>query len=445
MIELKKGLDLPITGAPSQKIDDSKKITKVAITGFDYVGMKPSMLVKEGDQVKTGQPLFSCKKNIGLVFTSPGTGTVKAINRGEKRVFQSLEIELSSQEEQVEFKAYQAKDPADYSADEIKALLIESGSWASLRQRPFEKVADVDGKPSAIFINAMDTNPLAPEPYVFINENYELFETGVKVLSKLTEGQTFVCQDKMAPIAMMDGVHTELFGGPHPAGNVGTHIHFLHPVDAERYVWHAGYQDVIAIGALFKTGKLFLDRLISVAGPFANDPKYVRTRKGAHLSEITAGEAKQGSRVISGSVFNGRKQESAFNYLGQYHNQISLIEEDNKRELLGWHKPGFDQFSVKNIYVSKLMPKKLFNFGSNTNGSLRAMVPIGSFEKVMPLDILPTQLLRLLVAKDTDGAQELGVLELAEEDISLLTFVAPGKVDFGPLLRDNLTTIEKEG
>lgn len=445
MIELKKGLDLPITGAPSQKIDDSKKITKVAITGFDYVGMKPSMLVKEGDQVKTGQPLFSCKKNIGLVFTSPGTGTVKAINRGEKRVFQSLEIELSSQEEQVEFKAYQAKDPADYSADEIKALLIESGSWASLRQRPFEKVADVDGKPSAIFINAMDTNPLAPEPYVFINENYELFETGVKVLSKLTEGQTFVCQDKMAPIAMMDGVHTELFGGPHPAGNVGTHIHFLHPVDAERYVWHAGYQDVIAIGALFKTGKLFLDRLISVAGPFANDPKYVRTRKGAHLSEITAGEAKQGSRVISGSVFNGRKQESAFNYLGQFHNQISLIEEDNKRELLGWHKPGFDQFSVKNIYVSKLMPKKLFSFGSNTNGSLRAMVPIGSFEKVMPLDILPTQLLRLLVAKDTDGAQELGALELAEEDISLLTFVAPGKVDFGPLLRDNLTTIEKEG
>jgi Na+-transporting NADH:ubiquinone oxidoreductase subunit A len=445
MIELKKGLDLPITGAPSQKIDDSKKITKVAITGFDYVGMKPSMLVKEGDQVKTGQPLFSCKKNIGLVFTSPGTGTVKAINRGEKRVFQSLEIELSSQEEQVEFKAYQAKDPADYSADEIKALLIESGSWASLRQRPFEKVADVNGKPSAIFINAMDTNPLAPEPYVFINENYELFETGVKVLSKLTEGQTFVCQDKMAPIAMMDGVHTELFGGPHPAGNVGTHIHFLHPVDAERYVWHAGYQDVIAIGALFKTGKLFLDRLISVAGPFANDPKYVRTRKGAHLSEITAGEAKAGSRVISGSVFNGRKQESAFNYLGHYHNQISLIEEDNKRELLGWHKPGFDQFSVKNIYVSKLMPKKLFNFGSNTNGSLRAMVPIGSFEKVMPLDILPTQLLRLLVAKDTDGAQELGALELAEEDISLLTFVAPGKVDFGPLLRENLTTIEKEG
>lgn len=447
MIELKKGLDLPITGKPSNDIDESKKVTSVAITGFDYTGMKPSMLVKEGDTVKIGQSLFSCKKNVGLIFTSPGAGKVKAINRGEKRAFQSIEIELDANEEQVEFKSYQSKKPEEYSSSEIKALLIESGSWASLRQRPFEKVASLDAKPSAVFITAMDSNPLAPEPYVYIQKNWELFQTGVRLLSKLTEGNTYVCQDKMAPIPMMkEGtISTALFGGPHPAGNVGTHIHFLDPVNSEKCVWHVGYQDVIAIASLFSTGKLLLDRMLTIAGPFATKPRYVTTRVGANLKELTAGEAKPGARVISGSVFHGRKQTEAFNFLGHFHNQISLIEEDTKRELLGWHKPGFDQFSVKNIYVSKLMPKKLFNFSSNTNGSLRAMVPIGSFEKVMPLDILPTQLLRSLVAKDTDLAQDLGALELAEEDIAPLTFVAPGKVDFGPILRETLTIIEKEG
>lgn len=447
MIELKKGLDLPITGTPSMDIDESKKVTSVAVTGFDYVGMKPSMLVNVGDKVKIGQSLFSCKKNVGLVFTSPGAGTVKAINRGDKRAFQTMEIELDASEEQVEFKSYKDKAPADYTREETKALLIESGSWASIRQRPFEKVADLNANPSAVFINAMDTNPLTPATYVAIERNHENFLNGVAVLSKLTDGQTYVCQDAKAPIPFveMDGVKTELFKGPHPAGNVGTHIHFLDPAGMEKPVWHVGYQDVIAIGALFATGKLFLERMITVAGPYANKPRYVKTRLGACMKEIAQGEAKAGARVISGSVFNGRTQDEVFHYLGHYHNQITIIEEDTKRELLGWHKPGFDQFSVKNIYVSKMMPWKKFAFGSNTNGSLRAMVPIGSFEKVMPLDILPTQLLRSLVAKDTDLAQDLGALELAEEDLALLTFVAPGKVDFAPILRDNLTTIEKEG
>lgn len=445
MIELRKGLELPITGQPSNEIDDSKRVTTVAITGFDYTGMKPSMLVKVGDQVKTGQTLFSCKKNVGLMFTSPAAGTIKAINRGEKRAFQSIEIEVASSEEHVDFKAYQTKSPADYSLEETKALLIESGAWTSIRQRPFEKVADLTAKPSAVFVNAMDTNPLAPEPYVYINENYEDFVTGVKVLSKLTEGKTYVSQDKMAPIKMIDGVHCELFGGPHPAGNVGTHIHFLDPAGAEKPVWHVGYQDAVAIGTLFRTGKLNTNRLITVAGPFANKPRYVRTRVGANISEITQGEAKAGSRIISGSVFHGRQQTEAFNFLGHFHNQVSLIEEDNTREFLGWKLPGPNKFSVKNVFLSKIIPNKKFAFGSNSHGSYRAMVPVGSFEKVMPMDILPTQLLRSLVAKDTDSAQDLGALELAEEDIALLTFVAPGKVDFGPILRENLTIIEKEG
>lgn len=445
MIELRKGLELPITGQPSNEIDDSKRITSVAVTGFDYTGMKPSMLVKVGDQVKIGQTLFSCKKNVGLMFTSPAAGTIKTINRGEKRAFQSIEIELASSEDHVDFKAFQNKAATDYSDNEVKALLIESGAWTSIRQRPFEKVADLTANPSAVFINAMDTNPLAPEPYIYINENFEDFVAGVKVLSKLTSGNTYVCQDKMAPIKMIDGVKSELFGGPHPAGNVGTHIHFLDPAGAEKPVWHVGYQDAVAIGTLFRTGKLNTNRLITLAGPFANKPRYVRTRVGANISELVSGEIKSDARVISGSVFHGRQQDDAFNFLGHYHNQISVIEEDTTREFLGWKRPGPNKFSVKNVFLAKLIPNKKFAFGTNTYGSLRAMVPVGSFEKVMPMDILPTQLLRSLVAKDTDYAQDLGALELSEEDIALLTFVAPGKVDFGPILRENLTIIEKEG
>ena len=446
---LKQGLDLPLAGHPSQFIDNSRfdKTSKVAVTGADYIGMKPTMTVKEGDTVKIGQVLFSCKKNIGLQFTSPGAGKVVSINRGDKRVFQTVVVELAQNEEHQEFKSYLKKSVQDYSSSELRALLIESGAWTSIRQRPFDKVADVDQTPAAIFITAVDTHPHAPTPDIIIEERLEDFHAGSIALSKLTEGSTYICHGATRHWALPAGdkIQAAGFEGPHPAGNVSTHMHFLDPVNPGKIAWHVGYQDVIAIGHLLRTGQLDISRIVSVAGPMAKKPRNIKVRRGACLDEVIAGEVEGGSRVISGSVLHGRKSEGAFCFLGHYANQISAIEEDNKRELLGWHSPGFDRFSAKNIYVSKLMPWKLFKLGSNTNGSPRAIVPTGEFEDMTPWDILATPLLKALASKDTDLAQDLGCLELAEEDMALYTFVSSGKIDFGPILRDNLTTIEKEG
>lgn len=441
--KLRKGLELPITGEAKDQIDEAKSVNRVAVLGSDYVGMKPTMLVKVGDQVKAGQPLFSCKKNIGLTFTSPAAGKVVAINRGDRRVFQSIEIAIDGQEH-VSFKSYGKATADAYSAEEAKALLIESGQWTCLRQRPFGKVAEVTSQPHSIFITAMDSQPLAPNPVPIIKDRQDDFDMGIELLAKLTEGKTYLCQATGSGLTHGKAESVE-FSGPHPAGNAGTHIHFVDPVTPGKTVWHIGYQDVITVGCLVRTGQLDLTRVISLAGPNVKKPRLLKTMRGANIDQLIEGEVLESSRVISGSVLNGHTSEGAFAFLGHYANQVSVIEEDDKRELLGWHKPGFDQFSVKSIYLSKLMPSKKFALTSSTNGSLRAMVPIGSFEKVTPLDILPTQLLRALASQDTETAQELGCLELIEEDLSLYTFAAPGKVDFGPMLRDCLNTIERDG
>lgn len=447
--KIKKGLDLPITGTPKEELDLSKNIKTIAVVGPDYIGMKPTMAVQVGDHVKAGQKLFSCKKNEGLVFTSPVAGQVKALNRGEKRAFQSVVIEISGTERET-FSKHKSNEASSYSSEEMRALLIESGEWKHLRQRPFEKVAQVDGEASSVFVTAIDTNPLSPNPAFIISQFEKEFSEGLKALSKLPKGKTYLCVEKKTEISAksLSEVETVTFSGVHPAGNPGTHIHFVDPVHMDKAVWHVGYQDVIAIGHLILTGELMSDKVIALAGPMVKNPRYLKVKRGACMSEVTQGELKEefSHRVISGSVFNGRKSDQgAFDYLGNFTNQISVIEEDTKRELLGWHSPGFNKFSLKGIYVSALSPSKRFDFTSNTNGSKRAMVPIESFEKVMPMDILPTQLLRAIESRDTDAAIELGALELAEEDLALVTFAAPGKVDFPSVLRENLDMIEKEG
>ncbi|OIQ17107.1 MAG: NADH:ubiquinone reductase (Na(+)-transporting) subunit A [Bacteriovorax sp. MedPE-SWde] len=447
MIHIKKGLDLPINGKPAQKIEVGPQVTKVALTGPDYVGMKPTMLVQVGDTVKIGQPLFSCKKVEGVVYTSPANGKVLEINRGERRVFQTLVIEVTGSE-QVEFSNYSAKSIKDFSKEETQKLLVESGLWAALRTRPFSKAPALGSEPKSIFITAMDTNPLAADPAVVIAENSEDFANGVEVISKLTDGRTYLCKaaGTNIPAPSTTKVEVKEFAGVHPAGNVGTHIHFVDPVHSAKTVWHMGYQDVIAVGKLFKTGKLSNERVIAIAGPKAVNPTLVRTVVGAHLGEVTSGKVGSGEvRVVTGSVLGGRKMEGAYAFLGAFHNQISLLEEDREREFLGWHAPGLRKFSLKRTFLHWLIPGQTFDLTTKVHGSDRAMVPVGSYEQVMPLDILPTQLLRALVTNDTDHAQELGCLELDEEDIALCTFASPGKVDFGPALRNNLTIIEKEG
>jgi len=400
------------------------------------------MLVQEGDQVKLGQPLFADKKNDGVQFTAPGSGKVIEINRGERRVFQSVVIELDGRDTAVKFKSH--TDLAALTREAVVEELVESGLWTAIRRRPYEKIPAINAVPHSIFVNAMDTNPLAGDQALAIARQPEAFVDGISVISKLTEGKVFVCRD---PQAVFDAgsAQVETFSGKHPAGLVGTHIHHLDPVGEGKEVWHVSAQDVIAIGRLFKEGVLSTERVVSLAGPSVKSPRLVVTRVGASLDELTAGELVDGShRVVSGSILGGRTASGVFGYLGRYHQQVSVLEEGTHRVPFGWLSPGTNKHSVMGIYLSKLMPGKLLDYTTNTNGSPRAMVPVGAYEKVMPLDILPTQLLRSLIVGDTDMAVKLGALELAEEDLALCTYVCPGKYEYGPILRDNLTTIELE-
>jgi len=447
MKRIRKGLSLPIAGNPRPELDEGKRINQVAVLNLDYVNMRPTMSVKIGDQVKIGQPLFECKRQIGITYTSPAAGEVIAINRGERRVFQSVVVKVAPDEDQVEFSHYKSTDPANLDLAEVKALLLESGLWTALRTRPYSKNPLPASSPRSIFVNAMDTNPLALDPTFVIDRYQDDFATGVTVLSKLTTGTTYVCHEEGKRLPATTGnVQFQTFHGPHPAGNTGTHIHFVAPVSAEKTVWSVNYQDVIAIGKLFASGQLWLDRIISVAGPKVKSPRLLRARLGASIDDILRDELLEGEvRAISGSVFNGFHAQGSYSYLGRYHHQVSVLEEGHKREFLGWAGVGIDKYSIKPSFLSKLSPSKLFNLTTSTEGSPRAMVPTGNYEKVMPLDILATQLLRALITKQTDLAQQLGCLELAEEDLALCTFVDHGKVDYGPILRANLTQIDEEG
>jgi len=447
MIKIRRGLDLPVTGEPEQAISDGAKIRSVAVVGFDYHGMKPTMAVKVGDQVKLGQLLFTDKKTEGVRYTAPAAGRIAAINRGERRVLQSVVIDVEGDEAET-FEAYKGVDPSQLNDQDARDLLNESGLWTALRTRPYSKVPALDAKANSIFVTAMDTNPLAADPALIIAEESEAFVQGLSVLARLTEGKVFLCKAAGAdiPAGSEERVQVEEFGGVHPAGNAGTHIHFLDPVSDHKAVWTINYQDVIAFGKLFATGELYTRRVVALGGPQVDKPRLLRTRLGANLEELTAGELKPAdNRIISGSVFGGRTASGPVAYLGRYHQQVSVLEEGNDRPMLHYLRAGTDAFSVMGIYISKLFKGKRFDFTTTTSGSERAMVPVGSYEKIMPLDILPTQLLRALIVGDTDTAQKLGCLELDEEDLALCTFVCPGKYEYGPILRDNLTRIEKEG
>ena len=446
MIKIKRGLDIPISGAPEQSIQQARAVRQVAVIGFDYVGMKPTMNVQEGDSVKLGQELFADKKTPGVIFTAPGSGKVVAVNRGEKRALQSVVIELSGNDEDA--VTFETGGPEQLSREQIRDVLVKSGQWVAFRTRPFSKVPPVDAVPKAIFVPTMDSNPLAADPSVYLNEAGQDFVKGLDYIAKLTDGRVYVCKRPGSDIPPSTNSHVRIeeFDGPHPAGIVGTHIHFLEPASMEHVVWTIDPQDVIAFAKLFQTGRIHTDRVISLAGPQVEKPRLLRTRLGACTDELVAGEVKAGeNRVLSGSVLNGRKAHGPYAYLGRYHSQVSVLREGRERGIFEDLWLGRDKHSVKNIYVSKFNPGKLFDFTTSQNGSPRAMVPIGAYEAIMPLDILPTQLLRAIIVGDTEVAQQLGALELDEEDLALCTYVCPGKYEYGPILRDNLTRIEHEG
>ena len=447
MISIKKGLDLPISGAITDAtIHDIAPQHPVAILGEDYQGLKPTMLVAEGDKVTLGQPLFEDKKNPGVLICAPVSGVVEKIVRGEKRRLLSVIIRPESKESVV-FESFGDDAAEKLSREEIVKRLVRCGLWASFRTRPFSKIPPIDAVPYAIFVNAMDSNPLALDPAIAMQGRDEDLLTGLAIMQALSGGQVHLCcrQETSIPTHHLNRVEIHRFCGVHPAGLVGTHIHFIEPVGANKIVWHLNVQDLLAIGKFFRSGILDNQRLIAVAGPGVKNPRIVRATRGTAMADLLADNLQDGEqRVISGSALSGRQAHEDTAYLGAYDQQVTVLPEGREAYFLGFMRPGVGWFSKTNAYIGKFL-KGPFQFNTSLRGSPRPIVPIGVYEQVMPLDILPTPLVKALIVKDTDTAVQLGALELDEEDLALMSFVCPGKHDFGAILRENLTLIEQEG
>ncbi|MDW7772142.1 MAG: Na(+)-translocating NADH-quinone reductase subunit A [Desulfobulbaceae bacterium] len=444
---LEKGLDIPLLGAPEQVVRPGHDIFHAALIGDDYIGLKPTMLVNEGDQVKLGQPLFTDKKNEGVIFTSPGCGTVLKINRGAKRKFQSLVIALSGKSE-VLFQSLDGRDPDQVPAEEIRRNLIDSGMWCSFRTRPYGKIPKIEAVPSSLFVTAIETAPHAPDPFVIIAGHKDNFLLGLKVLGQLLPVPLHLCFADEIEISGLniENLNMYTFRGPHPAGLPSTHIHFIDPVYEGKEVWHICYQDVIAIGHLFRHGRLSTERTVSLAGPGVRKPTLIRTRIGASIYELCAGylHTKDALRILSGSVLDGRPVDSVHAYLGRYHRQISALPEGGARGFMNWMNPGTDRFSITRLFVSAVCRDRKFPMNTAVWGGRRAIFPLGTYEKVMPLDIIATPLLKSLAVGNFEKTIALGGLELIEEDLALCSFVCPGKNEYGPMLREFLTTFEKQ-
>jgi len=441
----KKGLNVPVLGQPEGAIGDAPSVGTVAILGADYIGLKPRLAVKEGDIVGAGAPILAHKDTPTVQVTSPVSGRVKAINRGARRALVSVEIEIDD-------SAASAVDFSGVGNNETREGLVEklsvSGLWTSFRTRPYSKVPDPESQPAAIFVTAIDSEPLCGNAAEIINADADAFAKGLAAITRLTDGKTYLCQDPDASIpgADIDGVEATGFTGPHPAGLAGTHIHFLQPPTANTFVWTIGFHDVISIGKLLETGTYDASRVIALSGPLCANPRLVRTIAGASMVDLTAGDITGDApvRMISGSILSGRMGAGETAYLGRYARQITLIEEDDKQIPLGWIRPMASKYAIQPV-LGSAFSKKFYALTSNLNGGRRAMVPTGTFETLMPQDYLPTQLLRAMLVMDTDQAQALGALELDEEDLGLVGFACPAKYEYGIALRDCLTKIEKEG
>jgi len=448
---IRKGLDLPLAGAPEQRIDAAAPVRQVALLGADTLGLRPALAVQPGDRVLRGQLLYGDRKSPGVCYTSPAAGTVRAVNRGDRRAFLSMVIDVAEDDgpgAQVPFANLPSPGSVPGDGAAVRALLLESGLWGALRTRPFSHVPAADASPQAIFVTAVDTHPHAPDPQVVLSGREADFAAGMAAIEQLAPGPVYLCRAAGSHIAAGPGSRAEVheFSGPHPSGTPGLHIHLLHPADTARTVWHIGYQDVAAIGHLFNTGRLEVERVIALAGPAVQRPRLLRVRLGASVDQMTQGELAGGTvRVLSGSVLDGRVATGdEIGYLGRHHRQVSVLHEGHERELFGWITPQKDKYSLWSVVLGHFAGGRGLPLTTSTNGGERAMVPIGGYERVMPMDLMPTFLLRALIIGDVVRAQALGCMELDEEDLALCTFVCPGKTEYGPLLRKVLDQIEKE-
>jgi len=437
VIKTKKGLNLPISGNPSSEVDSTTSINSIAVLGPDYVGLKPTMMVDEGDKVSLGQKLFENKKNPGTFVVAPSSGIIKSINRGDKRRFLSLIIEIDNSIDPINFDINDYSNSIDF--------LIDTGTLSYFRSRPYNRMPEPKCAPSAIFVNACDTNPLSIDPHELIKLDQDLFNEGLTFIHSIhPDIKTFCSYQNSNFNQSVKNVRYTQFSGPHPSGLTGTHIHFLHPVGQNRSVWTISWQEVISLGYLLKNKQLRSEKYISIGGPNTYDPKILKIKYGSNLSELAAGKVSGNSRIISGSVLNGHTAHGVMDYLGAFDNQVSVLPDEANDILFNWAMPGLKLHSKLPVFLSSWIKPKEFKFNVSMNGGNRAIVPVDSYQEIMPLNILTTQLLKSLVTFDIELGEKLGVLELAPEDLALASYVCPSKYDYQSILDSNLEIMYEE-
>lgn len=470
---VRRGFDIRLAGGlpPEPGPPEERAPARIGLLGADYPGMRPAMRVQPGDSVERGSVLFEDRKTPGVRFTAPLAGRVAAVHRGERRAFRALVIETAAAERAGRpgktraFSAFSGRHPDGLSADDTRELLLDSGEWTALRARPFGRVAHPERRPAAVFVTAGDSAPLAPDPVAAVAGREEDLAWGLAALSKLTEGPVFVCAraGRRLPLEDRGRVRQVEFSGPHPAGTAGLHIHRLAPARREREAWHLDAQDLAAVGGLFRTGSADPRRVVSLAGPPVTRPRLLRVPLGADALDLTEPDLRDDSsrlrpaeaaeeeaaatrRVICGSALSGRAAAGdADRFLGRYHRQLTVLAEGRRRRFLGWLAPGFRALSASRAFLSGPPPRRGYPLDTSRHGSRRAIVPTAAYDRVMAFDIPPVFLLRALLMEDLERAEELGALELVEEDLGLLSFVCPAKNDYAPKLRRVLDALEKEG
>lgn len=448
LVSIHKGLDIRLQGLAEKQLKILPNSRIICISPLDFHGLNPKLLVKEGDSVKIGDPLFFDKTNEALHFVTPASGTVKSIIRGEKRKILQVLIETN---ENQEYKNGAAEDVSKLSSEELKTKMLACGLWPFIKQRPIDVIADQNQEPKAIFVSAFDSSPLAPDYNFILEGREEDLQTGFNALCQLTKGKVHLNIDAKIDSELFSnikGVEINKFAGKHPAGNVGTQIHHIDPINKGEYIWTINIQDLVIIGNYFNTGKLNARRTIALSGSEVSEPQYYNVLIGSNLDGILKGKVKGNHvRFISGNVLTGdQKQQN--DYLGYYHNQITVIPEgDNYKFFLtkGWLGLGFDKFSNSRLFPTFLLPKsKQFVLDTNTNGEERAFVVTGELERVFPFDIFPMQLVKAAMTKDIDGMENLGIYEVAPEDFALCEYVCTTKINIQDEIRKGLDIVAEE-
>jgi Na+-transporting NADH:ubiquinone oxidoreductase subunit A len=438
-VKLKKGLDIRLKGGAEKVLVSDKQSVLYAVKPLDFPSLTPKLDVKPGDKVLAGTPVFHDKKRPEILFTSPVSGIVRSIIRGDRRKL----LEIIIEKEGDEFIDFGKSDPDSLVREKIKERLLLSGLWPAVRQRPYHVVANPDQVPKAIFITGFDTAPLAPDyNYIMDNSPASLFSVGLTALKKLTDGKINLVLNRKGDSSevLKEAADVEIshVSGPHPAGNVGVQIHHLDPINKGEIVWFVNLQDVIAIGKLFEEGRYYHERIIALTGSEVLNPQYYKVLTGASISTLVENNVKDGNlRYISGNVLAGSKIESN-GYLGYYDSHVSVIPEGDYFEFFGWMMPGFDKFSFSKTYGSSLFPRKEYLMDTNFHGGDRAFVMTGKYEKVIPMDIYPMQLLKAILAEDIDMMENLGIYEIAEEDFALCEFICSSKVEIQSIVRKGL-------